>query len=230
MFTAQRGDGVGFGQPLILNPHVGTVMVGILLTPIMLALDRRHKARAVHVTSLWLPITFRSICWQQGWQWWWRMSIGWRRRHRENRVKEITVGRKKWCNAVVNLWQGRTAVGASGVEILEEQDNQGKIMAIEELDSGDRDNGVNGVVEGSKSTSQLKQNFDSTVECVPHRFFFPVGILTNGRSFSTYISTCGWHVDMKTSRPVTSLNSEHANHDTFALSHDGGHRTARWKL
>ena len=34
---------------------------------------------------------------------------------------------------------------------------------------------------------------------------------------------------MKTigSRLVTSLNSEHANHDTFALSHDGGHRTAR---
>lgn len=63
-------------------------------------------------------------------------------------------------------------MGASGVEILEEQDNQGKIMAIEELDSGDRDNGVNGVVEGSKSTSQLKQNFNSAVESVPHRFFF----------------------------------------------------------
>ena len=36
--------------------------------------------------------------------------------------------------------------------------------------SGDHDNGVNGVVEGSKSTSQLIQNFNSAVGS--YRFLF----------------------------------------------------------
>ena len=61
MFTAQGDNCVGFGKPFILNPHVSTVMVRKLLTPITLALDRRHEARAGHVASLYFPITFRSI-------------------------------------------------------------------------------------------------------------------------------------------------------------------------
>ena len=35
---------------------------------------------------------------------------------------------------------------------------------------------------------------------------------------------------MKTSRSEASLNSKLIDHVTFALSHDGEHRTACWKL
>ena len=57
-----------------------------------------------------------------------------------------------------------------GVEILEEDDCQGKIMAIE-LECGDRDNGVNGVVEGQKA--HLNWNrilIATTLHIVGHAF------------------------------------------------------------
>ena len=50
------------------------------------------------------------------------------------------------------------------------EDGGVKIMAIES-GGGTRDNGVIGIVEGSKIDSELKQNFNSTVESVSHRYF-----------------------------------------------------------
>jgi hypothetical protein len=65
------------------------------------------------------------------------------------------------------------------VKIVDEDDRQGTRNEMD-ADGDVRDYGVIGVVEGSKIYSELKKNFNSSVESVPHRFFFPVEILTNG--------------------------------------------------
>ena len=170
MFTAQHGNGFGFGKPLILNPHIGAVMVGILLTPITLALNRRHEAMVVHVSAsqshfgqfagngadsdggggvLDDDATIMRI-----------MSV----------PGVVVITKNKHCRREKTMQCCQSVTGKNGgVEILEEDDCQGKIMAIK-LECGDHDNGVNGVVEGSKSTSQLIQNFNSAVGS--YRFLF----------------------------------------------------------
>ena len=56
------------------------------------------------------------------------------------------------------------------VKIVDEDDRQGTRNEMD-ADGDVRDYGVIGVVEGSKIYSELKKNFNSSVESVPHRFF-----------------------------------------------------------
>ncbi len=56
------------------------------------------------------------------------------------------------------------------VKIVDEDDHQGTRIEMD-ADGGIHDYGVIGIVEGSKIYSEPKQNFNSSVESEPYRFF-----------------------------------------------------------